>query len=107
MSAESYGAFDDGDVSLDGLYVLCRVLDVRKYLAQRWLLEHLTNEREGGRDVCLDYIPWNLIGPASVNGLQVGTCFFKVQGVLIDVFWAIVHLWPPGSHNAKSTRLHA
>jgi hypothetical protein len=59
---QSYGALHSCDVSLNGLDVLCRVLDVMEHLTHGWLLQHLANEREGRFNVGLDYVPWNLIG---------------------------------------------
>ena len=35
---------------------------------------------------------------ASIDRLQLLACFVEVDSVLVDVFWAIVHLRPPGSH---------
>ena len=53
--AQSYGVFDVCDIYLDGLNVLCRVLDPVEDLTDRRLLKHLANERNGGGKVGLDY----------------------------------------------------
>ena len=75
-----------------------------EHLAHRRLLQHFTNEREGGFDVTLDYVPRYLIGSAFIRRLKLVTCFSKVCGMLIDVFGAIVYLWPSGRHYHENTR---
>jgi hypothetical protein len=66
-----------------------------EHLPHGRLLQHFTNEREGGFDVTLDYVLWYLIGSAFIRRLQLVACFSKVRGVLVDVFGAIVYLQAP------------
>ena len=75
-----------------------------EHLPHRWLLQHFTNKREGRFKVGLDYVPWNLIGPTSIRGLQLVACFSKVCGMLVDVFGAIVYLRPSRRHYHENTR---
>lgn len=102
-SAQSYRALDDRDISLDVLCTLGGVLDLLEYLTHRGLLQHLANERNSGGNVWLYYIPWYLVLPSSIYGLQLVACFSKVCGMLIYVFRPVVYLHHD-SINAFSTR---
>lgn len=61
--------------------------------------QDFANERKGRGQVWLHYIPWDLVLPSSTHRLQLVACFSEVRGVLVDVFGAIVHLWPPRRHH--------
>lgn len=80
---------------------LSGVLDVVEDIAYWRLLEHLANERNGGCDILLHYIPRYLVFPALIYGLQQMVCFAEVCGVVVDVFWAIVDLRPLWHHYCK------
>ena len=89
---------------MNGLDVLCRVLDSVEDLTYGRLLQHFTNERNGRGKVRLDYVPWDLIGSSFISRLQLVTCFPKVCGVLVDVFGRIVYLRPSRRHYHETTR---
>jgi hypothetical protein len=70
-------------------------------LAYCRLLEYLANKRNGRCNVWLHYVPWYLVLPASIHGLQLVIYFSEVYGMLVDVFWAIVYLRPLTRHYHK------
>jgi hypothetical protein len=70
-------------------------------LAHSRLPKHLANERNSGYDIWLYNVPWYLVLPASIYGLQLVTCFSEVGGVLVNVFWAIIYLRPLRRHYHK------
>ena len=75
-----------------------------EHLPHGRLLQHLTNECEGGFEVWLYYIPWYLIISAFIRCLQLITCFSEVRGMLVDVFGTIVYLRPSRRHYHENAR---
>jgi hypothetical protein len=79
-------------------------LDVLENFSHSRLSQDFPDECDGGCEIRLDYVPWNLIEASSIYRLQLVACFFEICGVLVDVFWAIVYLRPLRRHYREMTR---
>jgi hypothetical protein len=94
----------DCDVLLDVLRASGRILDVLEDFAHPRLSQDFADKCDGGSQVWLDYVPWYLIVTTFVYRLRLIAYFFQICGVFVDVFGAIVYLWPTRCHHHRLTR---
>lgn len=82
-------------ITVKSLWIFC------VHLAASWICWRISlvagwrsTSRNGGHNVWLYFIPWYLVLPTSVYGLQLLACFSEIRGMFIYVFTSIVALRP-------------